>query len=183
MSYFVWSEDGSFGKPDLRTCALVLGIIVLIWYIGHQQYIRACNQRIHDIYVATGGDEGAVLDALKKRTEGMEDGPREKHRISVKNPEKRFFDAHEAGDTGLNILRDHIKLDPLFIQQEETTDEMLMRSLVTADYDGQQMEGMTAPIDEFERSAMKMQLQYKPEIYGDLAEGSVTADTLSESNM
>ena len=112
--------------------------------------------------------------------------PVEPHRITVKNPEKRVFDEHTDHETmrNLNILDNKIGSDPLLIKQTETTGDQLMRSLVLANTDGAQMEGMSAPIDEFERSAMVMQMKAKPDIYGELSVGySSSADMISNANI
>lgn len=180
MSFLLYQDSSLYG---ILLCIALVIILILIQYINAQSYATKCYRRLDDIVRCS------KMISIKNTDirDSMVGDPDELFRYSVKNPEKGIHDMNTAGVTlrdELNTLNDVITTDPLIVEQNETTDEQLIRSLTTADYDGPQVEGMSAPIEDFERSAMKLQLASKPEIYGDLSsQYDVSANLLSESNL
>ena len=87
----------------------------------------------------------------------------ERHRINVKNPEKRVMDEiyamndDERFEEALKGMSHSLNPDPLIIKSEETRDDMLYRSLTDGNKDGKLNDGMYAPIDDFERQALVRQ--------------------------
>jgi len=84
----------------------------------------------------------------------------ERHRIDVKNPEKRVMDEiyamndDERFEEVLKGMSHSLNPDPLIIKSDETRDDMLFRSLTDGNKDGALDDGMYAPIDDFERQAL-----------------------------
>jgi hypothetical protein len=183
-------------------------ILVLLWYISTQDYRKTCDRRIADMYyqaqmnatmntpvVATAmneiegssiissmvnGDSNALTQPPEEKT------MLEKHRINVFNPEKRVMDFIEQGDKLSELLKvkeDHLTLDELHVRQYEQPDDMRERSFSSANYNGAQLEGMQAPIAQFEVAAMVRQNKQKQDIYGAESVTLSTADNLSDLNL
>ena len=77
---------------------------------------------------------------------------------------------------------DPFTLDGLIQESDETADDRLIRNLQTANTDGPQLEGMTAPIVEFEEGALSRQSVKNTNIYAGQT-SSLDADVLSEYNL
>ena len=204
----LWDDPGG-----LMLSVSIALVLVLLWYISTQDYRKACDRRIANMYYQAQmnavKDSRAVADVMEDiGSDGLgmnnimssmvnddagaslssppdEKTMLEKHRINVFNPEKRVMDFIEQGDAltdKLNIKKEYLTLDELPIKGYEMPDDMMKRSFTTADYNGPQLEGMSAPIDQFERAAMIRQNQQKEDIYGAASVGLSNADTLSSSN-
>ena len=100
------------------------------------------------------------------------------------NPENDVYKEHIMGETLDNLqqkMDDHLMLDEIVQSKNlETRTAQVNRSF--SECDGPELEGMTPPIDQFERSAMHRQLNKRQEIYGEQAYVS-NSDSLSELNL
>lgn len=192
--FIFWNENSP--QTSLMLCISVVLVLVLLWYISKQEYLNACDRRIYDMHYQMHINRGDVprrdlskYQSARQRKEHMTGNcgtMLEKHKKDVLNPEKRIMDEHRAGkalEDKIKKVDDPLNLDELPVTQNETTDQQLKRSLTTADYDGPQLEGMSAPVDEFEREYMNRQDQKHQEIYGEQAHLPSRADSLSVLNM
>lgn len=177
-------------KGSLLLSICVGLIVILLWHINRQNYLTECDRKINDTYYKMhiyNGDLNRMLSEYKdlsynkSSSEGFRDHP-EIHRINLNDPEKRIRDYSESAiHNTLAKDEDTFALDQLKVVSGEDTDARLHRSLTDADYDAPQQEGMSAPIDEFERSAINLQNAKKQEVYGALTHPDV--DVLSELNL
>ena len=167
-------------QTSLILCILVL---VLLLYINRQEYINECDERL---YIKDVSSQYQTLHQTGENVSFNNGTMLEKHKKDILNPEKRIMDEHIAGkelDDKIQKMDDPLHLEDLSVKQNETKDQQLNRSLITADYDGPQLEGMSAPVDEFERAYMNRQDQKHQEIYGEQAHMPSNADSLSMLNM
>ena len=103
-------------------------------------------------------------------------------RPTIDNPEGYIETIHNFGDAlPITQHKEALTSDGVSVLTKESTVEQLCRSLWDADFDGPQMEGMTAPIQDFENAAMSMQNAKARELYVDYK--SQTADMLSDANI
>lgn len=190
--FIFWDENSP--QTSLMLCITVVLVLVLLWYISKQEYTSACDRRLYNMYYQAHMNKGvvthtAVLPPTKDGVTSTCGTMLEKHRLDGFNPEKGIMDEHKAGKTlndRIKTLDDPLTLDQLEIlvgQQNETADDQLLRSLTMAAYDGPQMEGMSAPVDQMERAYMSRQDKKKQEVYGEQAHLPTSADALSELNM
>ena len=104
------------------------------------------------------------------------------YKPTVENPEGYIEMMNNLGDSiQINKLTDNITSDKISVINSESTVEQLCRSMWDANNDGPQMEGMTAPIDEFEKVAMTLQNSKANDLYVDYK--SQSADQLAEANI
>lgn len=109
-------------------------------------------------------------------------GPEFNEKPTIENPEGYIEMMNNLGDSmPINKLSDNLTGDKLSVISNESTIEQLSRSFLDADIDGPQMEGMTAPVDEFEKAAMALQNSKASDLYVDYK--SQSADQLSEANI
>lgn len=101
---------------------------------------------------------------------------------TIENPEGYIEMMNNLGDSmPINKLSENLTGDKVSVINRESTVEQLCRSFWDADIDGPQMEGMTAPVDEFEKAAMALQNSKASDLYVDYK--SQSADQLSEANI
>ena len=101
---------------------------------------------------------------------------------TIENPEGYIEMMNNLGDSmPINKLSENLSGDKVSVINEESTIEKVSRSFWDADIDGPQMEGMTAPVDEFEKAAMALQNSKASDLYVDYK--SQSADQLSEANI
>jgi hypothetical protein len=183
MTLISWDDNNRLG---LVLCMSFILVIVLMWYIRNQNYKTACDRKLNNMKVLLLTQ---AIECSSRVPEGynhkaVTDGDKKKSKL---NPEKCIMDQFTMGDT-LNITNSGI-IDPLTmdafidLKSEESMDQQLHRSLTDADYDGPQIEGMAAPIDEFERHAMVRQLEKRQEVYGDQSHEFSDADMIAELNI
>ena len=92
-----------------------------------------------------------------------------KSKIDSFNPESRVMSYHSAGDDLMEIIsvkKEMLTTDQLSTNSTETDMDKVTRDLAN-NYDAPQLEGMYAPIDEFEKTAFTMQNKKNASIYGD----------------
>lgn len=101
---------------------------------------------------------------------------------TLENPEGYIEMMNNLGDSmSINKLPENLTGDKISVINRESTVEQLCRSLWDADFDGPQMEGMTTPVDDFEKAAMTLQNSKATDLYVDYK--SQTADELSDANI
>lgn len=101
---------------------------------------------------------------------------------TIENPEGYIEMMNNLGDSmPINKLSENLTGDTVSVINGESTIEKVSRSFWDADIDGPQMEGMTAPVDEFEKAAMALQNSKASDLYVDYK--SQSADQLSEANI
>ena len=101
---------------------------------------------------------------------------------TIENPEGYIEMMNNLGDSmPINKLSENLSGDKVSVINGESTIEKVSRSFWDADIDGPQMEGMTAPVDEFEKAAMALQNSKASDLYVDYK--SQSADQLSEANI
>ena len=171
-------------------------LLVLLWYISRQKYFSKCNGHVDDVYYQMHLNNIDVheQDLSKHQSSCRLDKHiscdcgtmLEKHKKCSLNPEERIMDEHRAGkelEDKLKTKEDPLTLDEIPVVQNETTDQQFKRSLESAENESPQLEGMSAPVDEFEREYMNRQDRKNQEIYGEQAHMPRSADSLSELNM
>lgn len=191
-------------------CICLIMIIVLVWYIKKQNYVKARDRYMFTLHYLdhmrrgdleqTRNDTktcGLMTQVYEKdKSEGYYDIPTkegyqgtmaedawDKHQIP---PEVKVMNKHKMGTTIVyQKMEDPLVTDGLLVKSNEPKTEALMRSLTTADYDAPQQEGMSAPIEEMERRAMEYQQDSFKGDPAELIHGSAgsTAKALSESGM
>lgn len=101
---------------------------------------------------------------------------------TIENPEGYIEMMNNLGDSiPINKLSENLSGDKVSVINGESTIEKVSRSFWDADVDGPQIEGMTAPVDEFEKAAMALQNSKASDLYVDYK--SQSADQLSEANI
>ena len=162
---------------------MMITILVLIICIHRQAYSRNCRKVYENhyktyLYPPSVGSAPLMDVPASARPavspedtkSGFEADPPEKHRIVKTNPEKRIMDYISLGKPIQDMLQmkaDPLTLDQLPVESKETSKGKLVRSLTDGSVDGPQMEGMKAPIETFEKSAMLMQNAKQKYVYGD----------------
>lgn len=182
--FIFWDENSP--KTGLMLCISVILVLVLLWYINKQEYLRECDRKLYHMHYQA--HLNSTKCPRKKRVENMSNqcGTMLEKYKSMLNPEKRIMNEHKAGsalDNALKKMPDPLTLDGLDVKRKESTSDMLVRSLTTADYDGPQQEGMSAPVDDFERQYMIRQDKKAQEIYGEQVHRPSAADSLSIMNV
>jgi hypothetical protein len=157
-------------KQKFTICACLIVILILVWHVRSQN----CTMRY-------GGQTGNI-HVIMPIDLSLEDSPSKPEL----EPEKDVMATHESGDK-INItdnaIEDPLTMDAFInLKSMETTYDKLYRNITTADTDGPQMEGMEPPLDEFERNAMRRQLDKRQEVYGYQSFEPSDADKLSELN-
>jgi hypothetical protein len=188
-------------------CICIILVMVLLWHICQQDYRTACDRKMDELKYRFVMDKlhsrkscGCVgnCSCAKKpspcalaRVQATENfltpkapAPKQKKKL---NPEKDVMGAHAAGDTRQHTtsgINDPLTLDSFIgLKSPETTSEKVMRNFTDASRDGEQMEGMHAPVADFERNAMVRQLHKNQEVYGEQQhDNSGGADIISELN-
>ena len=171
-------NDRKHGSSILLCVSLVI-ILVLIWYIMHHEYISQCDSRIRHIF--DGKLPRTYTTPISPRGDGMTIFEKSKKRL---NPEKKIMTNHSAGSelTDKLMINDEPLILGLQVKQKETKEEQFHRSMVDGDIEGAYMEGMIAPIEDFERQYMIQQNNKRKEIY-DTPHTLQDRETLSMSNM
>jgi hypothetical protein len=165
-------------------CISIILVVILLWYISKQEYSSSCDRKIMNMHYQAHIKEGDYPKLALSRHQGETSTCRtmlEKHRKTL-DPEKNVMDEHSMGDSLHNTVKkidDPLSLDGILQKQDETKDQQLHRS-ITENLDGKQLEGMSAPIEEFEEGSLNRQMILQQNIYG---EQDVSVDQLSESNM
>jgi hypothetical protein len=172
----IWNE----ASQNKKIC-MVVGVVLILFILydlrtrktlkgGETDLVNTeYNRHIYDGNVERILDDHGVAPVEEVDTvESLTNPYIDTHHINIKDPEKRYRDYFT--DEGLHheITKDDDVFDSnqLLVYSDETSSDRLLRSLTDADYDGPQLEGMTAPIDKFERTAMIMQDAKKQEVYG-----------------
>lgn len=173
----------------------VVILVVLLIYLSRQEYKSSCDRRVDDLkhqYTTLKSGCGCVSN----KTSGFKQGKKSGYSIALDRkikqrkkptPELDVMKDHSQGkflDDNQQKIDDPLTLDGLLQEKNlETMTQQLNRSFGYGNTDGPQLEGMYAPIDEFERNAIKRQLSKRQEIYGDQAHDIHEADRLSELNI
>lgn len=190
--FILWDENSP--QTGLILCISIVLIVVLLWYICKQEYNTACDRRIIDLqyqaHVCKGDYPARALSKYQSinKKDNMTNSCTmlEKHKKII-DPEREVMIEHYLGDDlrkERKEISDPISLDPFAdLKSSETTDQRLYRNLSTADYDGPQLEGMMAPISEFENDSLSRQLVKQQEIYGEQEHTSSGTDQLANMNL
>ena len=196
-----WNENSP--HVCLMMYVSVVLLIVLIWHMCNKRNDASIDKRImraHYLAHIRKGDYPKLALSRHRglHKKGMYGDCRtmlEKHKKTVE-PEKLVMGEHSAGDSlhaTVKKLDDPLSQDGLMQKSTETADQRLYRNLNDAGYDGPQLEGMSAPVIDFEESALSRQLVKQQEIYGeqDFDDGKIPlmdfddseADQLSKLNL
>lgn len=189
--FIFWDENSP--QTSLMLCISITLVVVLLWYICKQEYNTSCDRRIMDLHYQSHISKGDYpVRALSKnqsirKKDGMSCGTMlEKHKKII-DPERGVMAEHYCGDklhNQVNKMDDPLTLDPFAdLKSKENGKQRLHRNLSTADYDGPQLEGMTAPISSFEDDALSRQLVKQQEVYGEQAFSNSEADQLASMNL
>ena len=186
-------DESSPSRVQLLLCMTTILVLLLLWYINTlEQAIynvgdythgsARCDRldkKMRDELAGTcrrSGEYSVARTAVAKRKRKMMDGY---------DPEGNVMICHGAGNAlrdRLMVIREGLSEDQIPVRSNETSDSQLIRS-ISSGFDGPQLEGMAAPIDDFERTALLRQNVKKQEIYGEQAHMPSSADSLSELNM
>lgn len=172
--FIFWDENSP--QTSLMLCITIVLIVVLLLYIYKQEYNTSCDRRIMDMHYQSHIKKGDYPKLALSVHQGIHrnDVPSckgtmlEKHK-KVVEPERGVMAEHSLGDPlhkNVKKMDDPLSLDGLLQTQDETKDQQLQRS-IDEDSDGIQLEGMTAPISDFEDESMSRQLVKHQEIYGE----------------
>jgi hypothetical protein len=155
---------------------IIVCLVVLLTFIVCYKHGKKMRARFYTmdessyLYSRSGFDNHTRFEKYKKKL----------------NPELEVHEMHELGDDLYKTLikkEDPFTLDGLIQKSDETADDRLIRNLQTANTDGPQLEGMTAPIVEFEESALSRQSVKKTTNIYVGQTSMLDADTLSEYNL
>ena len=177
-------QGGNLPQVDTVGCISIILVIVLIWYIYRQEYNTACDWRIMDLRLKECDCKEELFTHESKQNTPVDGTMLEKHKKLI-DPEKNVMDEHFLGDTlndAIQVMDVPLTLDGLLVKQRETTEEQLQRNLNDAGNDGPQLEGMHAPITDFENDALSRQLLKQQEVYGNQQFELSEADRLSVLN-
>lgn len=176
---------GDNNQMHMLICISITIILVLVWYISGQDYRSACDRKLDELKYTNLLHMSHLLVPQESFSgvgpnAPVTDGEKRKQKL---NPESDVMMIHQQGDSIALVEsgEDPIRLDPYIrLRSEETAGQRLQRNMNT-NYDGPQLEGMHAPIEEFESSAMLRQLQGQNSVYA--ASGASDADKISEMNI
>jgi hypothetical protein len=157
-------------------CLMLVIVLLIMWVDSKQQLYKYISKPIssYDNYMAQSKDTSDCSKTVYEKHKNMMD------------PEKEVMVKHTLGTTFNNSLKkvnDSLVLEGVQTVTTETKDDMVMRSFDDAGDEGVLLEGMTAPVDEFERRYMDRQINKNQEIYGEQHYDRVSADLLSSLNM
>lgn len=180
-----WTENPS--QLGLLLCISITLVIGLLFYINRQDYNTACDRRVMDLHYRAHISEGDYPKLSLSKYQGINEkkccNQKTKHKRKL-DPEKDIMGEHSMGCySKVNKMDDPLVLDQFTQKQTETTDELLHRNLTTADYDGPQLEGMLAPITDFEDSALSRQMIKTQEVYGEQGFEESESDQISILNL
>lgn len=172
----MFSLDGNIKQEfSVSNVLAIIIIIIMVYYIcsGYRHSNKVSGGG--DIKIASkqnreyAGEKGSeTIPIIKDGFYGGRETMLEKHRKTLK-PEKKIMREHMCGDElhdKVNKMDDPLTLDGLLQKSNETSEDIIYRDLKTASSDGPQLEGMSAPITDFENSALSRQLIKQQEIYG-----------------
>jgi hypothetical protein len=186
---------GGNGKKEFSISDVLIIIIIIIII-----YYTCLGYRCHNNRLEGGGCVSVTSTQNKKYAGKVSSGTSpdikdgfygeqgtmlEKHRKVLK-PEKKIMREHMCGDelhNTVNKMDDPLTLDGLLQKSDETSEHKVYRDLKTASRDGPQLEGMSAPITDFENDALSRQLVKHQEIYGGQVFQNSDADIISMLNI
>lgn len=157
-------QDKKCTQTPLLVCLLIAVTVMLFYHIAHQGRIDNSNPSV---------DNESSTDNVSADTTSGYTNPSDKKRKIL--PERGVMWMHMYGGEPM-VKDDPVVSDSVITNQGETSEQQLYRSLYVANEDGNQIEGMMAPIDEFERSYMVRQSKKHQEVYSVQDHGLVDED-------
>jgi len=164
---------------NLKDPSILLGIFILavFMYVFYLKKKKSSNQEYSNVVGGVPPSPG--VPPAEPAEEGFDLRPH------INNPEGYVETINNLGDTlkinQMKTVQESLTNEGVSVLTKESTVEQLCRSMWDADFDGPQMEGMTAPVDEFENTAMVLQNAKSRDLYIDYK--SQSADQLSDSNI
>jgi hypothetical protein len=162
--------DGSnLSKTSLMLFVSIILIILLICYICKKEYNSDDNNRVGDMHYQSHIKQGDYPKMKLSKHQGIHNSDKtmlEKHKKIVE-PEKNIMSNHSMGDNLHNTVKkmdDPLSLDEVIQISVETKDQQIKRS-VDDNYENKQIEGMSAPIEEFEEGSLGRQLIHSTSVY------------------
>jgi hypothetical protein len=178
--------------PLVYVCVCVVLLLIVIHSLGIGcKKPRINNNRCHNNSMPSisSYERPSVLNhcGMQYTSEYTNALDRRKESRKIIDPENDILKLQSLGKSLCDSQQkqdDPLTLDGL-IQKDalETTQKQIERSFSIGDEDGPIREGMSTPIDLFERNAMKRQLEKRQDIYGDTSYQLNEADRLSELNL
>ena len=153
---------------DAPTNSLIVGIVIIAVILVFYWYtVSAKKKSTESMFLrrAVEHSKHEIKEAAKKKL----------------NPERDVMTEHLVGSKR-QMMSDPLSTDVFadLKSQESTLGRFQRDSMCT---EGAQMEGMVAPIDEFERGAMLRQMRKKEDTYGSNMGPPSNVDLLSELNL
>lgn len=180
-------KENTYKECFLR-CVIIVLIIVLLFRLDKQKYRSSDQCTVKQMPANTCSMVPVLSNFSQPQTSNYNLALDRKTKQRKKHyPENDIMKKHTMGKTLDNAqqkIDDPISLDGLLQQKHlETTSTQLNRSFGIGNEDGPELEGMSAPIDQFERNAMNRQLNKHQEVYGFQHHKLSDADKLSELNI
>lgn len=182
-----FSELGD-SKNNILLCVCVVLVLVLLSHLSKQEYKSSCDRRVDAAmyYTPRTSSSQDIKTCAMNSISNYNNAITRKIAMRKKpEPELDIIYEHTLGQTLDNVRQktdDPLSLDGILQKNYlETTTDQINRSFSIGDTNGPELEGMSAPIDQFERDAMKRQLNKRMEIYGNQELSG--ADALSKFNL
>jgi hypothetical protein len=147
----------------IKSVGLVVTGLLIVLLIMYTLRVQMPNTtELHKQITRAVTDISLSRPALKTDQQGTD---LENFKVGGIVPENRVMDQIAGGESlrrALSIHEDPLSLDEVLVKNTEK----YVRSMTSGDVDGPQLEGMYAPLDEFEQSAMNRQAAVEQSIYG-----------------